>query len=722
LRLIDILPNYKSYIPEHSGLNLEEECMLSNSAYVKSLSEKLLAIQLREYNYSGGRELVNISFSLLKDVINAKDLVNDPNERVVLNKLQFMTTFFPLQFYADQKNMGEAYDWITYSFCDNLEKEQSKDLEYYRIVEFTNAPLVSQVLNHKLVCQWIGNFYYVCRCYSAFLQVATELMAWGVTTCNQKVNSDDFDAFGWPFLNITCWAANNGDHRIRDLVSVIELGLEKATMPERLKLDFLYCLSTLAGNYSSKKPWKWAKQALNEYSKLMDGHLKLHFMLNASNVVDEEFLDEYAISIIEEIKIVKEMEVDKHEIDGTNILKRTERLIDLISPFIGTCIDSRQGFFAISVLKHWYLKDVHGSINFDDVLLFYPNTMGSIKYLIGGESYGYYRRQTRHLEAVVAGANKFLGISISAGMLPNFKLNIPARFGFPDERFSTEFERSLVDFYAIDFLQKKIENKIGSLKCMISLPSYQHPLQYLTTKYLGSSFPITASLKIPKSDRKITKVCLWSGAGSITEEIEIGVIESIFGTKNIELSIFTSKNSSKSSFKRIYESDEFDVIWIMSHGEYDHWKTGDIKISISDKESISLNEMIELSSPVKLKRRFLFLNVCDGAAFASLGGLQKIGFAPALASANQCVLSHLWPVNPWAAALFGALVAINLSQEGDYFKAYNVALETMMLENELIYSFLAGALGAENEFIRRLKNQNISFKEMVHAGSAAFFQ
>ncbi len=141
---------------------------------------------------------------------------------------------------------------------------------------------------------------------------------------------------------------------------------------------------------------------------------------------------------------------------------------------------------------------------------------------------------------------------------------------------------------------------------------------------------------------------------------------------NVEVTLFRSNETTKNEFIKIYESNDFDIIWVMSHGEFDHWKPGVVSVEIGNNQYLSLDEALNLSIPESDKRRLLFLNICDGATHSGSDGLERLGFAPSLANNNQCVISHLWPVTAWSAATFGAIYSSYLTSEGNFFTAFEI--------------------------------------------------
>lgn len=114
---------------------------------------------------------------------------------------------------------------------------------------------------------------------------------------------------------------------------------------------------------------------------------------------------------------------------------------------------------------------------------------------------------------------------------------------------------------------------------------------------------------------------------------------------------------------------------MIEHGVFDHWERGTSEFLINSHEFVSIDNLVgpNLGND---GRRLLSLNICDGGVSDGLGGIQKLGLAPSLASPSQATLSHLWPVEPRVASAFGLTMCSELiSVKADHFKAFSKTLK-----------------------------------------------
>jgi hypothetical protein len=92
---------------------------------------------------------------------------------------------------------------------------------------------------------------------------------------------------------------------------------------------------------------------------------------------------------------------------------------------------------------------------------------------------------------------------------------------------------------------------------------------------------------------------------------------------------------------------------------------------------MTVDELEALPVRPRDTRRLLVLNVCDGGASPLAEGALAQGVATRVASRQQSVVSHLWPINPIAASAFGGVFAGELARANDAVGAFTCALAAM---------------------------------------------
>jgi CHAT domain len=224
-----------------------------------------------------------------------------------------------------------------------------------------------------------------------------------------------------------------------------------------------------------------------------------------------------------------------------------------------------------------------------------------------------------------------------------------------------------------------ISNEAGALLAMPAIPI---PLQGWLLYSLGHTLPLTVSLRNPKPDRSIRRALLWA-EGSLYSEIERAEVNSILLRAGIAVDI--PKRYTATEFQQKYNSGEYDLIWVASHGLYEPSAPHLSKLQVGVDEWVDTGL---LRKPRESEtRRLLVLNACEGGATFIGGGLLDSGLAASAASPSQAVIAHLWPIRAWPDAVgFAVVLSFLLVNEPDdclpgfgrtFFEAYQQCLRIL---------------------------------------------
>lgn len=727
----DMIYSLKELLPKAFLALGEPESQLWNEGYLLSEIElyrraiaSIVLIQEDRFSTIDTIETGYVfSRSVLDDLVSLKANEIFSDKIYVLNYIKFVTTQIPLQLNVANKRQLEAYNWVTYALSDDFSTAQTKVLDLNTILDFLTNNICQLIRDYRIVAQWLGDFYNMARNLAAIPQAGSELFQLSIQVGVSALKSGSVEESFWCWMNTACWGANYEHPNTKRLVKIIEAMIFDEQIPSSYKVNLIYGLTNVTSRFSAKSDFEWAKLALENYQEHLQGHQKLAALFCISRENLPGSLDTYHQQLILEIaNYIKSY--DLNGLSKIEQLRLTDRLSEMLMPYIGTCIEYRKSGLAITTLLSWYSVNSSLGILPENSLIFYPLDRNKFLVGFGEENYVLSRDLIPLYKKLTSETNKFLGISSSINTISDFEITTHEvkRFGVPSEDRSEAVEILLKEFFHCGEIKELIANDKFDIRSMLCLPSNHHSLQYISSKYIGKTWPLSSSLEMPKPDAHIKKVCLWCGAGSFTEAMESNVLIEVFTSVGIHVDYFSSEQTTKEVFAQIYENQDYDVIWLMSHGEFNHWNPGELSIEIGAGEKITLDEALSLEKPKRESRRLLMLNVCDGATHTNLNGLSKLGFAPGLTSNQQCTISHLWPVNPYVAATFGAIYAEKLSKSNDFFEAFTEALTVMREPTGKVIDYLRANVLNSHDIQERLSNNNIDLELMVHSGSSAFFE
>lgn len=391
---------------------------------------------------------------------------------------------------------------------------------------------------------------------------------------------------------------------------------------------------------------------------------------------------------------------------------------DVTLAFVSRCMNAGRADVAVRGIARWYQGPTGDeAVDPESVLLTSPfSELGYIaachrrSQQLGRDSQALLMRQTQE-------ANAFLGAALTVAHADNSSLQLPERPGVPAMAGGREWFATLAEVYCP---ASPLQDAAPSSQ--LTLLAMAHPVQAIQQASWGVTWPITASLSAPAADRRPRTVALWSGGGSLTEAMEVDMVRSAFEAAGGTVEVFDPTHGSREAFLAAYQDPRFDVFWVASHGEFDHWSPRHVQLQVAaDRTTVSLEDLLG-RAPVHEGRRLLVLNVCDGARFDETGMVPRIGLAPGLATSQQATVSHLWPVEGFPSAAFGAYLACFLATGTPFFEAYVQALVAIRNTGSSIADGLQSLCGGNFELLDRLRARNEDYRPLKFSGSPAFFQ
>jgi len=679
-------------------------------AQIQQTFERAIAITSTSSNV--GWELIQEYDALRRQVANGggRDMINEFR--------RFVISSLAMPYYAQSRELTEMHGWIIRGLTDEYTGAQRHEAHVGRIFDFLAVPAITTYPYFKgLLIGWLGNLYYYlaeqtamddfgdfylelvfdfCRVpyrtyHGGLAFLLARAMTWTVQT-NRKY------ALEFTLMNEGLATNPHADKDCRKIASV--------------------SLSTRSGRLSKHDGKYWAEYTLKHLRDNLDHRTTLQLMPAVWDGAPGK----------QARKVLTVVRKNRVEIQGKASVPSQLRLLadgrsELIKPVLTKALNHANVHFAHQLLCIWYGVDKMSSIPCESILWQIPwCEVGSL--LIAGKRAKVIERDgSQVIIQVTDAANEFLSTSVSIRGLPSDRLHIPERFGVPVEGAGQQFEEALELTYlpaeAIRFIQENCRSDFRQ----IVLPSKSHPVQAVQLKVLGTTWPLSASFRSPLTDSRIRKVAIWNFDGMMAGGHELTLVRDIFSSSGASVDVFGSETNTR-SFIEVYSDKSYDIVWLISHGEYEHFSPISSHLEIGDNMSVDLRELLDCDVN-RSERRLLMLNVCDGATHPGEGVLPHIGFAASLATPSQATISHKWPVASIPAAVFGSLLALELSRQDSFFSAYKSAMRHMLSASDSgarIAEMLISATPRAEEFAERIKNYNQPFTSLVNYGSAAFFE
>ena len=508
------------------------------------------------------------------------------------------------------------------------------------------------------------------------------------------------------------WAAWDSQEKAELLAMFFEYVVLNQTLPAKLRMVFCLPLASSASKFTSRSSANWARYALSCFDAHLSSMERAQMMASRLELISSGPTDGE--------KTLAQMALIRQECNhGKTLLASTRNAaqgVEDIKPYFVWAMEKALPDLLLRGLQTWYQQiDDDNPLDAKSVLFSMPFLQTCSALLCGTELKKLNRNTLPALVEVTAKMSTFLGNVTTTAGADNSQLQVPERVGVPGESVKG-LHQALVDAYCPEGLIIP-----GQPTCQLILPMEGHPIQPIQWATWGRTWPICSSLTKPREDRKPELVLIWDG-GALTASMEVEMVKAAFESVGASVCVVNSEGSTPENFMTEYRNSKYDVLWVASHGEFDHWSPHRVKLHLaSDGSAVKLNDLWD-QAPKTAERRLLVLNVCDGARFGEPGMLPRVGLAAGLSGPTQATISHLWPVRPYPSAAFGAYLAHFVASGDSFFHAYCKTLTRLQKTSLEVGTELERLYKTEHELTGRLKIHNADFSTIETWGSAAFFQ
>lgn len=305
----------------------------------------------------------------------------------------------------------------------------------------------------------------------------------------------------------------------------------------------------------------------------------------------------------------------------------------------------------------------------------------------------------------------------------SFQLDLE-EYGIIDSSFSKSYKNKIAAYYNLDTLcQKIMELPEQQQLRVLELPWANVPLVPILSGCIGRNVSSLATSN-PAIPRTIKKLLIWCDPD---ETLTFSILEKEFIVKILEQNAIpfdlyegaqNSNKCTKEVFLEKFADPQYDLIWLMCHGEFNADNPPHSKLIVEKDNPVFVHELLALQ-PISDQRRLMVLNACQSSTsnvrYNSMGFM---GIGPLLTSDIQSVIGHLWLTDFRAGAIFGVLLMEQLISGVPWGQATVQALSIMQSGNHLTSEALY-EINPNQNVISEYSSQDIS--QLIYSCSAIFY-
>jgi len=654
---------------------------------------------------------------ILEDIFNSKSKANNA-EVLLLDFLQFIHCTEAGRYFSTRGMFIECHDWLIYSISDELEHDIEAEFQRGRINNFLNSDnsfISRNAISSTL--EWAEILFYYSRHHGGLVKLTLIVFNF-VSKIILSLFTNGIPIFIDPIILIIttsqalAWTINYYPELSKPLAENLGDYFEKANDRKERK-NIAVQLSLGGAEFTNRSSSEWLGIVIEQYSDLIIGHERLqllakYYLINIDKLNSD--WEQFKLAIKEYLQAIKSL-------NPIYLKYEKARIFSVIRGLLAACVEKGRIEVANNILIEFYEVDKVSQISHQQLYVICNYNPGPL-YVSSKNRTVSNAVTTENFVELIYKANKFLNSKISLNDYPDFKLYEPELIGKPIIEEGFLFEELLAKHYQLNMLSNL---KLEEFDSMIIIPGFQHPIQSLMVKTLDSTLPICVSFEKSLPKRKINKVLLWC-FGTTTSELEIALTKQMFESVGINVEAIDILNVKKEDFISKYKSNEYDLIWVGSHGNYNHYSPHLSNIDLHPDGVTELSEIFGLT-PETDGQRMLFLNICDGATASTLNSVYDIGLGATLCGRTQSVLSHIWMVKIESSFIYGVLYAHFLICEDDFFTAYENVVKAFLKGKEHIRKLLLPYAKFENDLLKYIDSLDDNINENIYYwGSGVYYQ
>ena len=681
-----------------------------------SSTERLRAalISLQQMCDGDFDRLSDLTVKILQDILALRRTAY-PEAETILNFLQIDISISVMGTALVQKRLQTIYDWAIYSISDTYPFELEIHFEIPRLRDLfiRSHPTLYARLGREIGLEWIKIFYYYVFKVGGLKELARLIAPFvGNLLIRLLPQSDAIE----PAVRFAEWGARDSYVDRRQLV----LKLQQVLLSSKPGSDTHFFLglafALLIGTDCGMDTRTLARSLLQTYAHRLPPNSELQ-LLQAALIPDSEEIKQNLERIVETVRRYRQHTLSA-ALDDVLIEYEFQRSFTLVNAIVLTLLTIGESNAAALVIGAW--KGVYGDSTRQDVLFVLPDAASGVLYSLQGDIYKTDAVNGRDTYSPLIDAiNHFHGINIVMDDDDSLTPHTPIRPGIPDDpiQSSANYSAAMREQFHLPEAKEFLANaKQGPTNAMQLVPGLPIPLQPVMIKEIGFSWPIASTMSSPHSDRLFRRALIWTGSTFLGAQQAEWIAEVL--RPQIDVTI---ASGDENKFSGAFSSPEYDVVWVTTHGEYDHMDPHRSTLVINDGIEMTFDDLRKIAIHAQ-DRRLLVLDACDSGAEPIYGGISSLGFGPLLASASQAIICYRWPVEQFASAVFNVLLAVGLRTRS-FYGAYEFAVITILQGKQTTIQQLTGFLGQDHNLVKRVReNGSIRWNTLAFWGSAAFLE
>jgi hypothetical protein len=620
-------------------------------------------VQVFALGFDRANELLIAAF---EDVLD--EAAHHPDNTVTTGWFQFQLADVGTQLALAHRRYDRLLEWLLRPLVDAVDIPTESFLPLARVAGLADGSWTDHVSTRRTLrrfaVSWLRALFYYAHRVNHLTNEANDLTDLAFSLAMEgRVNDVPMAValFGWLISTdptpdqrrtqlIRLIAAAEADDQVADGQRV-ECALTIATTP----VEYFGDPSTATSDRRALRA-QLTDQLLHRWSDKLVSHQRLQFLVSQLSDRPEE-LDARHDDVLAAIDEYLTELADTAQRQGPHAAYyQRGRLFSLIAPLIRTALLAGKVHQATEALARW--RGVPAGEQLQTPLFHLSAEPNGTHWIWPGHDCTATNPEAM-VNAVLA-TNRFLRVHTTVANVPEVELeplDDPSKLGDPDSRAAPAFAAASADIIRTDLITDQITQLTVTTTALVPVPGQTLPWQSHLARQQLPVWPISSSLRQPENDRPPRRIVIWDSGELWSAPLEIEALQTVAANATdttIDIDIVTAGTAEH--FTDLYRDPDIDILWLVSHGEYDHYSPHQSRIPVNLDQNVTLNELLAIQ-PTWNGRRLLVLNSCDGAASASYGGPTDFGFAPTLASAKQAVISHLWPVESFhVAPAFGAIL------------------------------------------------------------------